>query len=76
MRHDIAKRFGQRVKKVRLKRSLSQEALAAKADIDRAFLSGIERGIENPSLFLNSSRRGYPEYEYWDFDEGHLIMPS
>jgi len=30
---------------------LSQEALAAKADLDRAFLSGIERGAENPSLF-------------------------
>jgi transcriptional regulator with XRE-family HTH domain len=32
-------------------RKLSQEALAAKADIDRAFLSGIERGVENPTLF-------------------------
>lgn len=30
---------------------MSQEALAAKADIDRAFLSGIERGVENPTLF-------------------------
>ena len=51
MRHDIAKQFGQRVRKVRLERELSQEALAAKADIDRAFLSGIERGVENPTLF-------------------------
>jgi transcriptional regulator with XRE-family HTH domain len=30
---------------------LSQEALAAKAEMDRAFLSGIERGVENPTLF-------------------------
>ena len=51
MRHDIAKQFGQRVRKARLKRELSQESLAAKADIDRAFLSGIERGVENPTLF-------------------------
>jgi transcriptional regulator with XRE-family HTH domain len=51
MRHDIAKQFGQRVRKVRLERELSQETLAAKADIDRAFLSGIERGVENPTLF-------------------------
>jgi transcriptional regulator with XRE-family HTH domain len=36
---------------MRLQRKLSQEALAAKAEIDRAFLSGIERGLENPSLF-------------------------
>ncbi|HAO80729.1 MAG TPA: transcriptional regulator [Verrucomicrobia subdivision 3 bacterium] len=51
MRHDIAKQFGQRVRKLRLEQGLSQEALAAKADIDRAFLSGIERGVENPTLF-------------------------
>ncbi|MDE3068085.1 MAG: helix-turn-helix transcriptional regulator [Verrucomicrobiota bacterium] len=51
VRHDIAKRFGQRVRKLRLEQELSQEALAAKADLDRAFLSGIERGVENPTLF-------------------------
>jgi transcriptional regulator with XRE-family HTH domain len=51
VRHDIAKRFGQRVRSLRVQRQLSQEALAAKADIDRAFLSGIERGVQNPSLF-------------------------
>jgi transcriptional regulator with XRE-family HTH domain len=51
VRHDIAKQFGQRVRQARQERALSQEALAAKADIDRAFLSGIERGVENPTLF-------------------------
>jgi len=51
VRHDIAKQFGQRVRELRVERELSQEALAAKADIDRAFLSGIERGVENPTLF-------------------------
>ncbi|MGH7990954.1 MAG: helix-turn-helix domain-containing protein [Limisphaerales bacterium] len=51
MRHNIAKRVGQRIRTIRVRRKLSQEALAAKADIDRAFLSGIERGLENPSLF-------------------------
>ncbi|MBI5383573.1 MAG: helix-turn-helix transcriptional regulator [Verrucomicrobia bacterium] len=51
MRHDVAQQFGQRVRQVRQERRLSQEALAAKADIDRAFLSGIERGVENPTLF-------------------------
>jgi len=51
VRHDIAKQFGQRVRKLRLKQNLSQEALAAKANVDRAFLSGIERGVENPTLF-------------------------
>jgi len=51
VRHDIAKQFGQRIRKTRLERNLSQESLAAKANLDRAFLSGIERGVENPSLF-------------------------
>jgi transcriptional regulator with XRE-family HTH domain len=51
VRHDVAKQFGRRVRKARLKRELSQESLAAKANIDRAFLSGIERGVENPTLF-------------------------
>jgi transcriptional regulator with XRE-family HTH domain len=36
---------------MRKRRKLSQEALAAKAGIDRAFLSGVERGVENPTLF-------------------------
>ena len=51
MRHNIAKQLGQRVRKRRERRKLSQEALAAKANLDRAFLSGIERGLQNPSLF-------------------------
>jgi transcriptional regulator with XRE-family HTH domain len=51
VRHDVAKQFGQRVRKLRQERGVSQEALAAKADLDRAFLSGIERGVENPTLF-------------------------
>ena len=55
MRHTIAKQFGQRIRQARLERELSQEALAAKAGIDRAFLSGIERGVENPTLFTMQS---------------------
>ncbi len=51
MRHNIAKQFGRKVRKLRTQKKLSQESLAAKANIDRAFLSGIERGVENPSLF-------------------------
>jgi transcriptional regulator with XRE-family HTH domain len=51
VRHDIAKQLGKRIQELRKKQGLSQEALAAKANIDRAFLSGIERGLENPTLF-------------------------
>jgi transcriptional regulator with XRE-family HTH domain len=51
VRHNIAKQLGKRVQGLRKKQGLSQEALASKANIDRAFLSGIERGVENPTLF-------------------------
>jgi len=51
VRHNIAKNFGRRVRQLRLKKGLSQEALAEKAELDRAHLSGIERGTENPTLF-------------------------
>jgi transcriptional regulator with XRE-family HTH domain len=51
VRHNVAKELGQRVRKLRSALDFSQEKLAAKANIDRAFLSGIERGVENPTLF-------------------------
>jgi transcriptional regulator with XRE-family HTH domain len=51
VRHNIAKRFGKRVWEIRKKRNLSQEKLAEKADLDRSFMSGVERGVENPTLY-------------------------
>jgi transcriptional regulator with XRE-family HTH domain len=49
---DLRKTFGENVKKARLARGLSQESLAAEAGIDRTYISGIERGLRNPSLDL------------------------
>ena len=43
--------FGARVRAVRKQRELSQEALADKARIGRAYMSGIERGVRNCSVF-------------------------
>ena len=42
--------FGKRVKELRQKLSLSQEELAAECDLDRTYISGIERGQRNVSL--------------------------
>ena len=53
MTKDIAilKRFGQRVKELRLKKGVtSQMALANKSNIDRSYIGGVERGQRNISL--------------------------
>ena len=42
--------FASSVRKARVAQSLSQEELAAKAGIDRTYVSGIERATRNPSL--------------------------
>jgi len=47
---DILKRFGERVRELRLKTGLSQEAFADKCGLDRTYVGGIERGERNLSL--------------------------
>ncbi|HVO33047.1 MAG TPA: helix-turn-helix transcriptional regulator [Elusimicrobiota bacterium] len=42
--------FGKTVRALRMRRRLSQESLANKANIDRSYMGGIERGERNPSL--------------------------
>jgi transcriptional regulator with XRE-family HTH domain len=51
VRHNVAKLFGKRVRELRKKRKFSQERLAEKSKLDRSFMSGIERGVENPTLY-------------------------
>ncbi|WP_294770666.1 helix-turn-helix transcriptional regulator [uncultured Rhodoferax sp.] len=40
------------IKELRGKRGLSQEALALSADVDRTYVSQIERAVGNPSLLV------------------------
>jgi transcriptional regulator with XRE-family HTH domain len=47
---DITKKFGQRIKQIRLSKKLSQGKLAKKLNVGAAYISKIERGTENISL--------------------------
>lgn len=47
---DIKKKFGKRVKKLRLEKGLSQEKLAYEADLDRTYIPSIEKGERNVSI--------------------------
>ncbi|HWD29753.1 MAG TPA: helix-turn-helix transcriptional regulator [Rhizomicrobium sp.] len=51
---DIRRQIGRNVRRIRqaLEPQLSQEALALDAGIDRTYISGIERGIANPSALM------------------------
>lgn len=42
--------FGNRVRALRSKRGFSQEGFAHHIDMDRTYISGIERGKRNPTL--------------------------
>ena len=47
---DISKQFGKKVKEIRLKKGLSQGDIARRLNLHRSYISGIERGVRNPSL--------------------------
>ena len=48
----LQRTLGATVKSLRLARGLSQEQLAFDADIDRTYVSQIERALINPSLLV------------------------
>lgn len=48
----IKKVLGNRIRALRLEIGLSQEAFADKCGIDRTYMSGIERGVRNPTLVV------------------------
>ncbi len=47
---DISKKFGKKVKEIRLKKGLSQGDISRRLSLHRSYISGIERGVRNPSL--------------------------
>lgn len=49
MSNEIIK-FGKKLKEVRLKKDLSQGDVARILGVHRTYISGLERGVRNPSL--------------------------
>lgn len=52
MTQDILIQFGKCLQNARVNRGLSQEQLAEIIDVDRTYISFLERGKRNPSLKL------------------------
>lgn len=51
---DIRAVVGRNVKQYREAKGLSQEQLAFEADLHRTYVSGVERGIRNPTVKIVS----------------------
>ena len=49
---EMRQRVGINVRKRRKERGLSQEALAFECSLHRTYISGVERGIRNPTVLV------------------------
>jgi transcriptional regulator with XRE-family HTH domain len=49
---DLRAELANEIKQTRRRLGLSQEALALQADVDRTYVSQLERGIANPSILI------------------------
>lgn len=59
----ILTQFGVNLRKARALRGLSQESLALSLDFDRTYISMLERGKRNPSLFTIHKIANFLEVE-------------
>jgi transcriptional regulator with XRE-family HTH domain len=49
---DLRRRVGLNVKRFRAERGLSQEELAFECGLHRTYVSGVERGVRNPTVVV------------------------
>ncbi len=49
---DVRRRVGRNLKRFRRELGLSQEEFAFKAGLHRTYISGVERGVRNPTILV------------------------
>jgi transcriptional regulator with XRE-family HTH domain len=49
---ELLKQLGTNLRKYRLNNNISQEAFSELTQLDRTYISGLERGIRNPSFLI------------------------
>lgn len=49
---DVRQRVGRNVRRIREELGLSQEGLAFECALHRTYISGVERGIRNPTVLV------------------------
>ena len=49
---DIRRQVGRNVRQIRKERGWSQEDLAFESGLDRTYISGVERGVRNPTVLV------------------------
>jgi len=49
---DVRRRLGQNLKRLREQHGFSQESFADRCGLHRTYVSGIERGVRNPTVVI------------------------